>query len=46
MDTLQITQYLIQHGAYVYAVDSDGHTLYEYIDGDPDFVKDLAFFKT
>ena len=32
----QIAQYLIQHGADVYAVDSDGHTPYEYIDGDPD----------
>jgi len=36
----QIAQYLIQHGADVYAVDSNGCTPYEYIDGDPDFVKD------
>ena len=35
----QIAQYLIQHGADVYAVDSGGHTPYEYIDGDPDFIK-------
>ena len=35
----QIAQYLIQHGADVYAVDSDGHTPYEYIDGDPDAIK-------
>ena len=32
----QIAQYLIQHGADEYAVDSDGCTPYEYIDGDPD----------
>ena len=31
----QIAQYLIQHGADVYAVNSHGHTPYEYIDGDP-----------
>jgi len=30
---------LIQHGADVYAVDSNGCTPYEYIDGDPDFAK-------
>ena len=35
----QIAQYLIQHGADVYAVDSDGCTPYEYIDGDPDAIK-------
>ena len=35
----QIAQYLIQHGADVYAVDSNGHTPYEYIDGDPDGIK-------
>ena len=35
----QIAQYLIQHGADVYAVDSNGHTPYEYIDGHPDFIK-------
>ena len=35
----QIAQYLIQHGADVYAVDSNGHTPYEYIDGDPDNIK-------
>ena len=35
----QIAQYLIQHGADVYAVDDDGHTPYEYIDGDPDAIK-------
>ena len=35
----QIAQYLIQHGADVYPVDSDGHTPYEYIDGDPNFIK-------
>ena len=34
----QIAQYLIQHGADVYAVDCDGCTPYEYIDGDPDCV--------
>ena len=35
----QIAQYLIQHGADVYAVDSKGNTPYEYIDGDPDYIK-------
>ena len=35
----QIAQYLIQHGANVYAVNKYGHTPYEYIDGDPDFIK-------
>ena len=36
----QIAQYLIQHGADVYAVDNYGHTPYEYIDGDPGLIKD------
>ena len=35
----QIAQYLIQHGADVYTVNSDGHTPYEYIDGDPDSIE-------
>ena len=35
----QIAQYLIQHGADVYAVNSNGHTPYEYIDGDPDCIE-------
>ena len=35
----QIAQYLIQHGADAYAEDSDGHTPYEYIDGDPKWIK-------
>ena len=35
----QIAQYLIQHGADVYAVNSDGHTPYEYIDGNPGWIK-------
>ena len=35
----QIAQHLIQHGADVYAVDSDDCTPYEYIDGDPDGIK-------
>ena len=35
----QIAQYLIQHGADVYAVDSYGHTPHEYIDGDPDWIE-------
>ena len=36
----EIAQYLIQHGADVYAVDINGCIPYEYIDGDPDLVKD------
>ena len=35
----QIAQYLIQHGADVYAVNSNGCTPYEYIDGDPDCIR-------
>ena len=35
----QIAQHLMQHGADVYAVDSNGCTPYEYIDGDPDAIK-------
>jgi len=41
----QIAQYLIQHGADVYAVDSEGCTPYEYIDGDPDLVKDSEYIQ-
>ena len=41
----QIAQYLIQHGADVYAVDSDGHTPYEYIDGDPNNIKNSEFLQ-
>ena len=41
----QIAQYLIQHGADVFAVDSDDCTPYEYIDGNPDCIKDLEYFK-
>ena len=41
----QIAQYLIQHGADVYAVDSDGCTPYEYIDGVPDYIKASVYFK-
>ena len=38
----QIAQYLIQHGADVYAVDSYGCAPYEYIDGEPEFI--IAIF--
>ena len=41
----QIAQYLIQHGADVYAVDNKGHTPYEYIDGDPNCIKDSEYFQ-
>ena len=41
----QIAQYLIQHGADVYAVDTDGCTPYEYIDGDPDLLRIQNIFK-
>ena len=41
----QIAQYLIQHGADVYAVDSDGCTPYEYIDGDPKCIKEAEYFQ-
>ena len=41
----QIAQYLIQHGADVYAVDSNGHTPYEYIDGGPECIKDSEYLQ-
>ena len=41
----QIAQYLIQHGADVFAVDSDGCTPYEYIDGDPDGIMDSEYYQ-
>ena len=41
----QIAQYLIQHGADMYAVDSNGHTPYEYIDGDPDSIKQSEYLQ-
>ena len=42
---IQIAQCLIQHGADVFAVDSDGCTPYEYIDGDPECIKGSEYFK-
>ena len=41
----QIAQYLIQHGADVCAVNSDGCTPYEYIDGDPVHIKVSEYFQ-
>ena len=41
----QIAQCLIQHGADLYAVDSDGHTPYEYIDGNPDYINNFEYFQ-
>ena len=41
----QIAQYLIQHGADVYAVDSDGCTSYEYIDGNPNWITELEYLQ-
>ena len=41
----QIAQYLIQHGADVCAVDSNGHMPYEYIDGLPDVIKRVEYFQ-
>ena len=41
----QIAQYLIQHGADVYAVDSNGCTPYESIDGDPECIKYSKYFQ-
>ena len=35
----RIAQYLIQHGADEYAVNIDGCTPYEYIDGEPDWIE-------
>ena len=42
----QIAEYLIQNGADVYAVDSYGHTPYEYIDGHPDLLRIQSILKT
>ena len=41
----QIAQYLIQHGADVYAVDYKGCTPYEYIDGRPYLIKGSEYFQ-
>ena len=41
----QIAQYLIQHGADVYAVDSEGCIPYEYIDGNPDYIKSSEYLQ-
>ena len=41
----QIAQYLIQHGADVYAVDTDGCIPYEYIDGHPDSINCSEYFQ-
>ena len=41
----QIAQYLIQHGADVYAVDSNGLIPYEYIDGDPDCIETSEYLQ-
>ena len=41
----QIAEYLIQHGADVYAVDSNGHTPYEYIDGDSGCIEDSEHYQ-
>ena len=41
----QIAEYLIRHGADVHAVDIDGCTPYEYIDGDLDGIKNIEFFQ-
>ena len=41
----QIAQYLIQHGADVYAVDSDGCTPYEYIDDGPIDIEGSEYFQ-
>ena len=41
----QIAQYLIQHGADVYAMNSNGHIPYEYIDGNHTFIKHSEYFQ-
>ena len=41
----QIAQYLIQHGADVHAVDNNGCTPYEYIDGNSDCIKDSEYLQ-
>ena len=41
----QIAECLIQHGTDVSAVDTDGCTPYEYIDGHPDCIKNSEYFQ-
>ena len=41
----QIAQYLIQCGANMYALDSDGYAPYEYICGNPDLIKDSEYIQ-
>ena len=41
----QIAQYLIQHGADVYALNKHGHTPYAYIDGHPRVIKNSEYFR-
>ena len=41
----QIAQYLIQHGADVYAEDRFGYTPYEYDDGHPDAIRKSEYFQ-
>ena len=41
----QIAQYLIQHGADVYAVDSNDLIPYEYINGHPDYIKESEYYQ-
>ena len=42
----QIAEYLIQHGADVNAVDTDGCIPYEYIGGHPDCIKSSEYFQS
>ena len=41
----QIAECLIQRGANVYALDSNDHTPFEYIDNNPDAIKDSNYFQ-
>ena len=41
----EMAQYLIQHGADVCAVDTKGHTPYEYIDGHPAFIQHSEYIQ-
>ena len=41
----QIAQYLIEHGADVYAVDKHGSRAYEYIDGHPDLMEHSKYLQ-
>ena len=41
----QIAEYLVQHGADVHVVDSDGCTPYDYTEGDPEWIENSEYLQ-